>query len=198
MSFALQIYSRDCGWPRRPWPNAGRKKSKKPKKNLLLNYFAHGRFPEVGQKQKTEKKKERKREREKDWKMVIPMAMLRMAHASTLGARKHAWRTQAALVKSKQHTINSNLDLIGPGGLRVPCIAWPLLSPSFSLLFSSLFLAQTACVRHACLRATCVVWPLFLPSFSFSFFLFLRLLLLTHFGESPVCENLFPPIFCHN
>ena len=32
------------------------------------NYFAHGRFPEVGQKQKMEKK--------------------RMAHASTHGARK--------------------------------------------------------------------------------------------------------------
>ena len=30
--------------------------------------------------------------------------------------------------------------------------------------------------------------------FSFS----LRLLLLTHFGESPVYENLFPPIFWHN
>ena len=29
----------------------------------MKNYFAHGRFPEVGQKQKTEKKKERKRER---------------------------------------------------------------------------------------------------------------------------------------
>ena len=24
-----QKYFRDCGWPRRPWPNAGRKKSKK-------------------------------------------------------------------------------------------------------------------------------------------------------------------------
>jgi len=36
-------------------------------KYWVKNYFAHGRFPEVGQKQKTEKKKkERKREREKD------------------------------------------------------------------------------------------------------------------------------------
>ena len=49
------------------------------------NYFAHGSFPEVGQKQKTEKKKkERKRER----KLVITMAKLRMAHGSTHGARK--------------------------------------------------------------------------------------------------------------
>ena len=46
--------------------------------------FAHGIFPEVGQKQKTEKKKERKKE---ERKLVITMAKLRMAHA---------WRTQAA------------------------------------------------------------------------------------------------------
>ena len=53
-------------------------------KYWMNNYFTHGRFPEVGQKQKTEKKKERKRER----KLVITMAKLRMAHASTHGARK--------------------------------------------------------------------------------------------------------------
>ena len=73
-------------------------------------------------------------------------------------------------------------------------------------------------MRHACLRAPCVAWPLLLPSFSLSFFLSffwprrlacamlafflslfsLHLLLLTHFGESPVCEHLFPPIFWHN
>ena len=84
-------YSRDCGWPRRPWPNAGRKKSKKRSKinffskkhkNYLKKYFfciyilvmpkywgkqsfAHGRFPEVGQKQKTEKKKKRERKTER-------------------------------------------------------------------------------------------------------------------------------------
>ena len=52
-------------------------------KYWVKNYFADGRFPEVGQKQKTEKK-ERKRER----KLVITMAKLRMAHASTHGARK--------------------------------------------------------------------------------------------------------------
>ena len=39
--------------------------------------FAHGRFPEVGQKQKTQKK----------GMMLITMAKLRMAHA---------WRAQAA------------------------------------------------------------------------------------------------------
>ena len=47
------------------------------------NYFAHGSFPEVGQKQKTERK-EKKKEK-KDRTMLITMAKLRMAHASSLG-----------------------------------------------------------------------------------------------------------------
>ena len=51
------------------------------------NYFAHGRFPEVGQKQKTEKKKgERLNDGENNGQ-------------ATHGARKHAWRTQAASAK---------------------------------------------------------------------------------------------------
>ena len=66
-------------------------------KYWVKNYFAHGRFPEVGQKQKTEKKRERKREREKE----------RLNNGdnngqATHGARKHAWRTQAAWAKSNQ------------------------------------------------------------------------------------------------
>ena len=71
----------------------------------------------------------------------------------------------------------------------------------FHLLFwpRRLACALRTCVCHACLRAPCVAWPLLLPSFSLSFFFSfsLCLLLLTHFGESPVCENLFPPIFWH-
>ena len=90
----------------------------------------------------------------------------------------------------------------------------PLVPGVFLLLFLRLLLlthfgetpvsenllAQAACVRHACLRAPCVAWPLLLPSFSLSLssFFSLRLLLFTHFGESPVRENLFPPIFWHN
>ena len=57
-------------------------------KYWVKNYFAHGRFPEVGQNQKTEEKKEREREREKERKLVITMDKLCMAHASTHGARK--------------------------------------------------------------------------------------------------------------
>ena len=58
-------------------------------KYWVKNYFAHGRFPEVGQKQKTEKK-----EREKE----------RLNNGdnngqATHGASKHAWRTQAAWAK---------------------------------------------------------------------------------------------------
>ena len=58
-------------------------------KYWVKNYFAHGRFPEVGQKQKTEKK-ERKRERLNNGDNN---------GQATHGARKHAWRTQAAWAK---------------------------------------------------------------------------------------------------
>ena len=69
-------------------------------------------------------------------------------------------------------------------------------------------LAQAACVRHTCLRAPCIAWPLLLPLFSLSFFLslslsvslsplFLRLLLFTNFGETPVCKIISPQIFWH-
>ena len=44
--------------------------------------MAHGRFPEVGQKQKMEEKKKEER------KLVITMAKLRMVHASKHGTRK--------------------------------------------------------------------------------------------------------------
>ena len=53
-------------------------------KYWVNNYFTHGRFPELGQKQKTEKKRKEKI----DWTMVITMAKLRMAPASTHGTRK--------------------------------------------------------------------------------------------------------------
>ena len=55
--------------------------------------FAHGRFPEVGQKQKTEEKKE-ERERER-------LNNGENNGQATHGARKHAWRTQAAWAKRK-------------------------------------------------------------------------------------------------
>ena len=81
--------------------------------------------------------------------------------------------------------------------LRAPCVAWPLLSPTFALSF--FWPRRLACA----MRAPCIAWPLLSPSFSLSSFLFLssfslRLLLLTHFGESPVRENLFSPIFWYN
>ena len=51
--------------------------------------FTHGRFPEVGQKQKTEKKREeRKRPKVGD-----------NNGQAMHGARKHSWRTQAAWAK---------------------------------------------------------------------------------------------------
>ena len=55
--------------------------------------FAHGSFPEVGQKQKTEEKKREKKKKKK------PKVGDNNDQA-TNGARKHAWRTQAAWAKT--------------------------------------------------------------------------------------------------
>ena len=61
---------------------------------------AHNRFPEVGQKQKTEKKK---REREKE-RLNDGNNNSQAMH----GARKHAWRTQAAWAKRKKVSVNNS------------------------------------------------------------------------------------------
>ena len=53
-------------------------------KYWVTNYFAHGRFPEVGQKQKTEGNKKQKTKVGDN------------NGQATHDARKHAWRTQAA------------------------------------------------------------------------------------------------------
>ena len=54
--------------------------------------FAHRRFPEVGEKQKAERK-ERERERLNNGENN---------GQATHGARKHAWRTQAAWAKMNE------------------------------------------------------------------------------------------------
>ena len=51
---------------------------------------------------KAEDGEKRKKEREKERKLVITMAKLRMAHANTHGARKHAWRTQARMAHASR------------------------------------------------------------------------------------------------
>ena len=56
-------------------------------KYWVKNYFAHGSFPEVGQKQKTERKKERRKKRLNDGDND---------GQAMHGARNHAWRMQAA------------------------------------------------------------------------------------------------------
>ena len=58
-------------------------------KYWVKNYFAHGSFPEVCQKQKTEKKKKKEREKER-------LNNGDNNGQATHGARKHVWRTQAA------------------------------------------------------------------------------------------------------
>ena len=64
-------------------------------KYWVKNYFAHGSFPEVGQKQKTEGKKE-ERERLNDGDNN---------GQAMHGARKHALRSQAAWAKSSEPKI---------------------------------------------------------------------------------------------
>ena len=68
-------------------------------KYWVKNYFAHGRFPEVGQKQKTEKKKKR-RERLNDGDNN---------GQATHGARKYAWRTQARMAHASRLGQKDNL-----------------------------------------------------------------------------------------
>ena len=62
-------------------------------KYWVKNYFAHGRFPEVGQNQKTEKKVEEKEERLNNGDNI---------GQATHSARKHAWRMQATWAKQEE------------------------------------------------------------------------------------------------
>ena len=70
-------------------------------KYLGKQIFAHGRFPEVGPKQKTEKKK--KREERKRPKVGDNNGQ------ATHGARKHAWRTQAAWANISHQIIHNRV-----------------------------------------------------------------------------------------
>ena len=81
--------------------------------------------------------------------------------------------------------------------LHAPCITWPLLSPSFGLQLIEWNIgpASSACANRGGVAMRSL--PLLLPNFGLLSFC-LRLLLLTHFGESPVYENLFPQIFWPN
>ena len=94
--------------------------------------------------------------------------------------------------------------VISPGSLRVPPVVAD--EAKLAIVFTYFFLLFSFLVQ-ACLRAPHVVADeaklaiVFTYFFLFSFFFFLfllRLLLFTHFGESPVRENLFPPVFWHN
>ena len=72
-------------------------------------------------------------------------------------------------------------------------LGWRTPKPKkYIYFFSSVFRLFTASVQ-----AWSLDQPLVPGVFTY-FFLFLRLLLFTHFGETPEAENLFPPIFWHN
>ena len=85
------------------------------------------------------------------------------------------WSRRACVVadEAKLAIVFTYFFLFGPGGLRAPCVL-------------------------ACAMRSLAIVITIVQSFSLSFFLSLHLLLLTHFGETPEAENLFPPIFWHN
>ena len=78
-------------------------------------------------------------------------------------------------------------------GLESVLAAYGKLNRNESLLVQACLRAPLVVADEAKLAIVFTYFFLLL----FSFF-FLRLLLFTHFGESPVRENLFPPIFWHN
>ena len=67
-------------------------------KYWVKNYFAHGSFPEVGQKQRRKKIKKINKVGDNNGQ-------------ATHGARKHAWRTQAAWAKSTM-SLSRNKDIV--------------------------------------------------------------------------------------
>ena len=67
------------------------------------------------------------------------------------------------------------------------------MSCNVKQLFLHIILAQAACVCHPRWRLQCVAGHCYYQLLLF-FLLFLPLLLLTHFGETPEAENLFPLI----
>ena len=66
----------------------------------------------------------------------------------------------------------------------------------FSLSSFPSFWPRRLCVHHLTWCLQCAGYCYY--QLSLFFLLFLRLLLLTHFGETPKAENLFPPKFWHN
>ena len=98
-------------------------------------------------------------------------------------------------------SLRPSLQDFGPGGSAcatrcgVAMRSWPLLLPTFGLSV----LAQAALHTPPEVAFAMHSWPLLLPTFGLSYLFFsLSLLILTHFGENPEVENLFPQLFWHN
>ena len=87
--------------------------------------FAHGRFPEVGQKQKTEKKRESEKERLNNGNYN---------GQATNGTRKHAWRTQTTWANFSHFNVNSVLNLIFHCPMRIIFLINPFQAHLISLV----------------------------------------------------------------
>ena len=85
-------------------------------------------------------------------------------------------------VKAMLKSLSAKMLYVGPGGLRAPCVlvclrapcvAWPLLLPSFSLSFFFL-LAQAAGVLACAMRSLAIVITIVRSSSFFLFFFCLK------------------------
>ena len=83
-------------------------------KYWVKNYFEHGSFPVVGQKQKMEKKEE-----EEDWTIVKTMAKLHMVHASRLGQlySSTVGKVKNSLLKNGKKFLSGNTHIKKPNKL---------------------------------------------------------------------------------
>ena len=117
------------------------------------------------------------------------------------------WRLQAALSKLQSWHARGNsspmalfvwISLYGSceKPAQYTAVYIHLHSPFKQLSVNSI-LAQSALREPPEVSFAMRSWSLLLPSFSPLLSFSLRLLLLTHFGEFPVCENLFPQLFWH-
>ena len=145
-------------------------------KYLGNQIFSLWRLPKVGQKQIRRKKREKKK---KDQKVGNNNGQLRITTPPRVAHAKPPGTT------------------FGRGHLDQPCGS---LMSGFDIL-AQVALSAPPEVALQCVAGHCFCHCSVFLSFSLSFslfFFFLRFLLLTHFGESPMCEIIFHPIFWHN
>ena len=113
--------------------------------------------------------------------MVITMAKLRMAHASTHGARKPPGPKHIFFL----HISSRYAKILGE---KLFC-TWEI--PQSGSKEEDAWRTQAAWAKTSITKVV-------LFFYEKKLIFFLRFLLLTHFGETPMCQIIFHPIFWHN